>query len=274
MLQKISSIKVTFFCLSLLVVALLMGVALTFDKNHAAVIKSLSRQLPLTWLFQEGQRDPIVTTWFITICLVAGAFFLHLVCCIVTRLFRLIQNGTSPRQWLFFIIHIVFMLVMLCHGLSMIMGYKMSDVEMYSGQMIRFNNDYDLLLSDVRFVDDPAILNAPYEKQRAMMTRENIHRDKNYAGITLKKNEEVLASGRIYMLKPLRFGAIQITLTDFFVPQNRYDDSIGVKLVITRNPITLFFFCTYAIMIITLIGFIVITWRDANDELLQQMNMK
>lgn len=273
MLKKISSLKITFFCLGLLIGSLLIGVALTFDKNHAASLKSLSRQLPLKWLINESASDFIITTWFVFVCLVAGVFFIHLICCILTRFFRLIQNGFSPRQWLFFLIHMMFVLVMLCHGLSMILGYKLTGISLFAGQTTRFDKDYILLLSDVRFVDDPAILKVSYENQRSMMTRSNIHKDKNYADITLMKENRILTSGRIYMLKPLQFGSIRITMTEFFIPENRPDDPIGVKLVITNNPVTPFFFAAYAIMIISLIGFVIITWRNEAGGKLELMNI-
>jgi len=131
---------------------------------------------------------------------------------------------------------------------------------------ILFGKDYVLSLSDIQFVDDTAILKASYKKQRAMMTRSNIHRNKNYARITLKNSNRILTSGRIYMLRPLKFESIRITLTDFFIPENHPDESIGIKLVITENPIIPFFFSTYAFMIITLIGFIIITWRTEKDR--------
>ena len=88
----------------MLVGSLLIGVALTFDKSHAGAIRSLSRQLPLTWLINEAKSDVVVTTWFVSVCVIAGVFFLHLVCCLLTRLFRLIQNTVSAKQWLFYTI--------------------------------------------------------------------------------------------------------------------------------------------------------------------------
>ncbi|MBW2605240.1 MAG: hypothetical protein JRE28_13155 [Deltaproteobacteria bacterium] len=270
MLQKISSIKTTFFCLGSLIGSLLIGVALTFDKHHAIALKSLSRQLPLTWLFNESGTDVVITVWFVAVCLIAGLFFIHLVCCILTRFYRLFQNGFSLRRWLFFLMHIMFVLVMFCHGLSMIMGYKHSDIKMLAGQATRFDKDYILSLSEIKFVDDSAILKASYENQRAMMTRDNIHRDKNYAYFDLSNDNRTLSSGRIYMLAPYRFGSIQITLTDFFIAENRLDNPIGVKLVITKNPITPFFFGTYAVMIISLVGFVIITWHDKKDENIKQ----
>jgi len=246
----------------------LIGVVLTFDKHHAASLKSLSRQLPLTWLLNESGSNIIITSWFIAVCLIACLFFTHIVCCILTRIYRLFQNGFSLRQWLFFLMHIMFVLVMLSHGLSMIIGYKHSDIRMFPGESIRFDKNFILSLSEIEFVDDPAILKASFEDQRALMTRNTIHRDQNYADIDLSIDNRSVSSGRIYMLAPYRFGSIQITLTDFFIPENRPDNPIGVKLVITKNPTTLFFFVTYAVMIISLIGFVVTTWRDqtANNK--------
>ena len=262
MIQKLASIKITFFLLSVLVVCLLTGVVLTVDQHHASAMKSLSRQLPLKWLIHEARDDILLTVWFVGLCLIAGLFFIHVICCISIRIYRWLQNSISLRQWLFFLLHLMFVIVMLCHGLSMILGYKHSNIRLFEGQTFPFDDGYTLTLSDIRFVDDPAILKASYQDQRALMTRDNIHRHENYVRIALLKDNKVLLSGRIYILAPLRFGAFQITLTDFFIPENNTDDPIGVKLVISKNPVTPYFFGAYAVMIITLIGFIIMTWRN------------
>lgn len=270
MIQKIASIKFTFCCLSSLIGSLLIGVFLTFDTHHVAALKSLSLQLPLTWLFNESDSDVVIATWFIAVCLIAGIFFIHIICCILTRFSRSFQNGFYLRQWLFFSMHITFVVVMLCHGLSMILGYKLSDVRMFPGQTTRLDKSYILSISEVEFVDDPAILKASYENQRKMMTRDNIHRDKNYARIDLSNDDGTLSSGLIHMLRPHRFGSIQITLTDFFIPENRPDNPIGVKLVITKNPTIPFFVGAYGLMIISFIAFVILTWGEKRAETIQQ----
>jgi hypothetical protein len=266
MLQKIATIKLTFIGLSWLIASLLTGVALTFDDRHAAALKSLSRQLPLTWLISEGGQDPVITTWFVLVCLIAVLFFIHLACCLLTRFIHLIHNKYSGRQWLFFTIHVLFALVMAGHGLSMVMGSKQSGVTMFAGQTMKFNKEYVLSLSEVVYTDDTAMLNASYENRRAMMTRENIHREKNYAAVSITKNGRILADGHIHMLTPLRFGSWRITLTDFFISRDRPHDPVGIKLVITDNPILPFFFSTYAAMIMALLGFIIITWRNGKKR--------
>jgi hypothetical protein len=166
----------------------------------------------------------------------------------------------------------MFAVVMLCHGLSMIIGYKHSDIILFAGQTIRFDKDFVLSMNQIEFVDDPAILKAPYPDQRTLMTRENIHRDKNFAQFDLFNDAGIFASGRIYMLAPFRFGSIQITLTDFFIPENRPDDPIGVKMVITKNPVILLFLGSYTVMIISFIGFVVVTWRVKGPQTTNSAN--
>ncbi len=262
MLQKFTSVKTTFICLGLLIGSLLAGVGLTLDKSHAVALKSLGRQLPLTWLFYEAAGNSVIATWFVMVCLVGGIFLIHLASCVMLRLFRLVQNGFSTRQFLFLLIHILFGLVMICHGISMAVGYKQSDIKMFAGNSTRLDNTYKLSVSEVRFGDDPALLKASFENQRALMSRENIHREKNYAHVTLTDGSRILSSGRAYVLSPLRAGSIRVTLTEFFIQGDSAEDTIGVKLTVTKNPVIPFFFITYAGMILSLIGFIVITRRN------------
>lgn len=265
MLSKLTTIKVTFIGIGILILLLLTGVLLTHSAPHTDTLRSLSRQLPLTWLLKEGRNDLVVTFWFLLLCAVATFFFIHLALCIGVRLYRrLTQNGLSLRQWCFFILHVLFLAVMLCHGLNMILGYKISDIKMVAGDRYHFEDTYELSLSDIRFVDDPDILKTSYPQRRTRMTRENIHRKANSALAVLKKNGQIITSDRLFMLSPVRAGSIRVTLTDFFIPNSGSGDTLGVKLVITRNPIVTLFFGTYAALIIVFGLYVALNWCDVH----------
>lgn len=262
-LSKITSIKVTFIGLVFLVLSLLAGVVLSTHEQHIDALRSLSRQLPLTWFLNEGSSDIVVTTWFILLCAGAILFFIHLVLCVGTRLYhRLTRNALCVRQWCFIILHAMFILVMLCHGLSMVIGYKISDIQMMIGDRFDFDDTYELSLSDIQFVDDPTILITPYPKRRKRMTRETMHRQKNTAQIVLKDDGRIVTRGRLAMLSPIRTGSTRITLTDFFISDDAPGASIGVKLVITRNPIVSLFFSAYAVLILVFGIYVVLNWRE------------
>ena len=155
---------------------------------------------------------------------------------------------------------------MLSHGLSMIVGYKYSEIELFPDQRFAFDRGMEIVVQGIRFVDDARILRLEYQLQRAFMTRENIHRHENFVEVGVLENGQEALQKRIFILKPLKYKSIQVTLSDFFVPGNDEDNRIGARLVITKNPITTLFFILYAVMIICLILFIAVSWGNQKGK--------
>ena len=261
MLKKLASIKLTFWSLLALMAALGTGVGFTYIKTHSKTIRTISEQLPLDWILKFGSNDGVVLVWFVLSCIVAGFLFLNLLCCTGLRITTILQNTQSTRQWLFVVIHCMFALVMLCHGLGMVLGYKYSNVELWPGDAYAFESDYEIQLSEVVFKDDMDMLKADYQTRRSLMTRVTFHPEKNFARIVLKHKSTDLISEKISMLGPVTSNCVQITMTDFLFNKEDPSRPVGIALVISKNPVTQIFFISYVALIISLIGFVVYTWK-------------
>jgi hypothetical protein len=148
----------------------------------------------------------------------------------------------------------------------MIVGYKHSKIELFPDQRFAFGQGMEIVVQEIRFVDDARILRLEYQSQRVFMTRKNVHHHENFVEVGMLENGKEVSQKRIFILKPLKYKSIQVTLSDFFIPGKSPDDRIGARLVITKNPITPLFFILYAVMIICLILFIAVSWGNQKGK--------
>jgi hypothetical protein len=256
MIQRLSSVTLTFY--NLVVLVLLMGTGVFLDISHKAAFTRMNEVSIFSWLNATWPTDPALVIWFLLLCLTAGILLINALCCSLDRQLALAKRSGRMKNWLFFILHCLFILVLICHGLILVAGEKQSRVNLFPGQSHSFG-PYEIQVSDVVFTDDRQILTAPKKKQRPLMTRKNIHIHENYALLTLLKNKHILASKKVMMLSPLRYKSVQITLIEFVIPKS--DPQLGVVLTLTHNVLNRFFFMVYGIMIIALAGFTAMTWK-------------
>ena len=261
MIKKLASIKLTFIALAGLAVILGTGVGLTYSQGHAETIKSISEGIALDWLLDAGHADRVILVWFAATCAVATVLFLNIIACIWLQTAKLFRNNERLRKCLFILIHVMFAVVLLCHGLGMVLGYKYSPIEMWPGDSFAFEEGYEITVDDLIFGDDATMLESNYKTRRSMLTRERFHPEKNSAAVTLKYKGRIIRSDRVCILAPMIADGIQITLTDFIYNRDKSENPIGISLVVTKNPITPLFFTSYVVLILSLISFVFVTWR-------------
>jgi hypothetical protein len=261
MLQLLSSVTLTFY--NLVVLVLLMGAGVFLNIAHKAAFTQMNEVSIFNWLTTTSTSAPILVVWFLLLCLTAGVLFINALCCSLDRQLSLAKRSGRIKNWLFFILHCLFIMVLICHGLILVVGEKQGRVRLFPGQPHSFG-PYEIIVSDVVFTDDLEILKMPKNKQRQLMTRKNIHIHENYATLTLLKNKDILASKKVMMLSPLRYKSVQITLIEFIIhpsdPQQA-DNQLGVVLTLTHNFLSRFFFLVYGVMILALAGFSAMTWK-------------
>lgn len=256
MIQRLSSVTLTFY--NLVVLVLLMGTGIFLNISHKAAFTQMNEVSIFNWLSTTWPTAPTLVVWFFLLCLTATILFINALCCSLGRQLSLAKRSGRIKNWLFFILHCLFIMVLICHGLILVVGEKQSRVSLYPGQVHPFGQ-YEIQVSDVVFTDDKQILTAPKNKQRQLMTRKNVHIHENYANLTLLKNNRILASKKVMMLSPLRYKSVQITLIEFVIHQA--DNQLGVVLTLTHNFLSRFFFLVYGVMILAMAGFTAMTWK-------------
>ncbi|CCK79123.1 hypothetical protein [Desulfobacula toluolica] len=259
MIQKLSSIKFAFYNLVCLVC--FMGAGVYLSRWYKNDFKVMNETLIFEWLKSAWSQTPVLVVWFALLCLSAGLLFVNTLCCSFTKQIQVARKSGKFEKWLFFVLHCLFIVVLACHGLILVVGHKQGNITLFSNSKMLFQNQYLIEVSDIVFKDDINILKAGKQEQRIMMTRDNIHRKQNFAIVSLYQASTLMETKKVMMLSPLRHGSIQVALTDFIVKKADNQERVGVKLTITDNPLNIFFFTIYALMILSLGGYIItISW--------------
>ncbi len=267
MIQKIGSIKLTFFSLVLLIVLMGMGIVLSLFPAYTDAIEKMNQTIVYQWIVNTWHEQPLLTTWVLLVTISSAVLFINTACCSMTIQLRTALKTVSVRRWSFFIIHFLFLMVLACHGITMVTGHKQDNIQLCPEDSHLFGDNYRIDVVNVTFSDDPKFLTMKRKKSRHLMTRKNIHPKLNYADIALFQNNRRLDSQRVFMLHPMRYKSIRITVTRFIAKHQNGQQIVGVNLSITRNIFTQFFFTVYALMIITLACFVAITWKPKTQEL-------
>ena len=266
MIQKIASIKLTFFSLILLIVLMGVGVVLSLFPAYTDAIEKMNQTIVYHWIVNTWHETPLLTAWVLLVTVSSAVLFVNTACCSMTMQLHTALKTASVRRWSFFIIHFLFLMVLACHGITMVTGHKQDNIQLYPGQSHLFGDNYRIDMKNITFADDPQFLTMNRKKSRHLMTRKNIHPKLNFADITLSQNNRQLDSQRVFMLCPMRYKSIRITVTRFIAKRQNGQQTIGVNLSVTRNIFTPFFFTVYALMIITLACFVAITWKPKAQE--------
>ena len=256
MIQILSSLQLAFYNLLLLVFLLAGGVVLAL--SQADVFAQMNEMPILRWLTSTIDHTPSAAYWFLALCTVSAALLVNAVCCTFSRQLALARKSPKNKPRLFFILHCFFILVLLCHGLIIVTGEKESGVRLSPGSTHIFG-PYRICVDDVDFKNDPALLLLPKDQQRRHMTRANVRIRDNTVKIRLMQSGRPVAEKQVYMLSPLRYKSLQVTLVKFFIEPGKQHP--GAVLTITDNLFNLFFFAAYGLMILALAGFTALTWR-------------
>jgi len=264
MIQKLSSVKFAFY--NLVILVLLMSAGIYLSQRYPAEFQEMNDVVLIKWLKSAVADTPVLAVWFILLCLNACLLFINAFFCTVLKQLQTAIKSGGMKKWLFFTLHCLFIVVLVCHGLILVVGSKQSNLTLYQDDSIVFENDYKIAVTDIVFKDDISILKLDKNEQRSRMTRKNIHRKQNFAQISLCKSSSLVESKKVYMLSPLRHGAVQVTVTQFVARQINQQDQVGVNLTITRNYLNMFFFVIYALMILTLGGYFLFFLKDGLSQ--------
>lgn len=260
MIRFFSSIRLTFVLLLSIVLLMWLGTVFALFPGLKQSMELMNDSLIHNWFLAAWKTNWIWPVWLLFICLLSGLLFCNtIVCSLALQLVTALKVKTL-RRWSFFLIHIFFLMVLFCHGITLITGEKKTDVTMFPGDLHQAGK-LSITLNSITFKGDGEFLKLEPKKSRELMTRKMFDRKANFADLVFVEDDKSPIPGRIKMLEPLISGNLRITLTKFILQDDRDGEKIGVNLSITRNGFITFFFAMYAFMIISLACFIVITWN-------------
>ncbi|MBI9052927.1 MAG: hypothetical protein JEY96_03865 [Bacteroidales bacterium] len=261
MIKLLSSMRFAFWLLLSIIIWLFIGAMLTIHDNFYYAIKEMGNELILDWILEKSSNSPTVLIWFIGLCLIGFLLAVSFIFCTWYNLLKVARKQASLKSILLFIIHILFVIIMALHLGSMLLGYKYSDVELAVGQEFKFDEGYSIKLNKVHYIDDINVLKMKYKEMRKYHTRNGFHYKDNYAQLTLKQNDKEIKSEKTSMLSPFKYGCLRATISYFYLPKGSESDTPGIKLVIAKNYFNELFFIFYALEIISILIFLLITWK-------------
>ena len=267
MIHRLASIRLTFISLTLLLILMGTGICLTLLPEYKEAVKAMNQTIIYHWLATSWRLKPVLTAWVLLVSLSAAILAVNTVLCSMTNQLYAAVKIASLRRWSFFIIHFMFLLVLACHGITMVTGHKQENVRLTPGESHVFGDNYRIAILDVVFSDNRDFLTMQKQKRRQMMTRKNFHPKQNFAEISLLHNNRQVDLQKVFFLNPMIYKSLRVTLTGFMVKDINGQETVGVNLAITRNLFTGSFFTAYALMIIALACFITITWKPGLKDI-------
>jgi len=249
MLSRLSSLTLTLWSLGALALTLLLGMLLALSQTFYPAIREINYTLVRDWLAGPAQEQPLVTAWFIILCLAAAILFVNLAACIYVKIPPYLRNRKKVKWWSMFLIHILLIGIMLGHAASFVMGFKYEEIRLLPGQSRLLPNGYQVTVREVSFVDDLKLLKAGHREGRGLLTRQAFHRESNTAKVTVLAQGREIAAGEVHILSPLKRGSLRVTLTGFYLKRQKGRDMVGVNLTVGSNPLTSVFLLCYGLMI-------------------------
>ena len=259
MIRFFSSIRLTFVLLMSLIVLLWFGTVLSLFPDLKDGIKLMNESLIHHWFMTAWHINWILPMWFLLVVFVAGLLLVNTLVCSITKQLTTALKIATLRRWSFFMVHLFFLIVLFCHGISLVVGHKTNNIKLFKGDVHKIGT-LTVEVASVTFSDDAEYLKLGPKKSREFMTREKFHRKANFAEIRIMDQGKSPVSGRVLMLSPLKYDTFRVTLTRFVYGKGDHQGEIGVNLTVTQNAFTQLFFIVYALMILALVCFIVITW--------------
>ena len=248
--ETLSSLKLTTIIIVGLIIWFLWGIFLARSEILNKEFNMMNSLLVRDWLISDQNGFQTLKLWFAGLCLITITLGINLILCTWTKFYKIIRIKKSSSKLFILFIHAVFGLVALIHFGMFMLGYRYDDVRLGETQSFDFNNDYKITVLKVLFKHNPGVS----EKSELNLSRNKFNLHSNFAEIVLKQKENELIRDKVYFLKPLNYGNIQITVKKFIRP-----DAV---FIITNNPLRYIFLVTFPLMIICTGIYLIMTWRN------------
>jgi hypothetical protein len=262
--ERLASLHLTLWNLVIMLLWLGWGMVMAGSDAFTKDFQGMNNVLVREWLLSQQNSFSLLKIWFAGLFLLMALLGVNLIFCSWDKIFRIIRARFSRPKFLILIVHVIFGLVALGHLGGLMLGYKHNNIRLGEGKKFVFGDGYEIELTKVHFVNDHKAL----KKSSRYMTRDDFDYKKNFAGIVLKKNGKDVSRGNIYILDPMNYEDIQVTLRGFIESPEpgMKKDGAGltpwVTVAVSRNPVLKIFLILYPVMILGIFIHLILTWRS------------
>ena len=260
--EKLSSMYLTMWVLVFLVLWIGLGLYLAGAESFTKDFRLMNNMLIRDWLFSEKTGMGFLKIWFIALCAAMVVLGINLIFCSWTKIFRIIRAKFSGSQFFMLIVHGIFGFVALGHLGGLMLGFEYNNIRLGKGIKHNIKEGYELEVKDVHFIGDPKALG----KSKRDITRDELNYAESYVDVSLGRGGELLKSQRLFLLKPMNYKDVHVTLRGF-VPPDDFKDEPGpdteawAMLTLSRNPALKMFLIIYPAMIAGIFIYLVMTWK-------------
>jgi hypothetical protein len=265
--EKIASMHLTAWNLVVMLLWLAWGMLLAASSALTKGFQGMNSLLLKDWLLSPQANFPILKIWFTGLCLLMTILGINLIFCSWEKIFRIIRARFSGPKFFMLIVHLIFGFVALGHLGGLMLGYKHNNIQLGEGKKYSFGEGYEVEVRNVNYVSDYKLL----EKTSKYATRDDFDYRKNFAELVLNKDGKEISRDNIYVLNPMRYKDIQITLRSFTAdPEAGSNDAAEKKpwitVSISRNPMLKIFLTLYPMMILGIFIHLILTWRTSTKN--------
>lgn len=265
--EQLSSLEFTTWILVILILWFTCGILLAQSEAFSGSFALMNNTLVRAWFMARDNGFVLVKIWFAGLCVVMVILGINLVFCSWNRILKIIRTRFSTPKFIMLVVHIIFGLVALGHLGGFMLGYEYGNVRLEEGESFCFEGAYKAMVTQVHFIDDPGIL----KKSRRKLTRNDLHYHSNYVEVTLSREGGKSQRGQLYLLRPMRYKNIQLTLKQFIPPRpaeskEKGGGKPGVVMAISKNPVLDIFLFLYPLMIAGTGLYLGMTWHPRSGK--------
>jgi hypothetical protein len=144
------------------------------------------------------------------------------------------------------------------------LGYEYNNIKIGEGNTYDFEDGYRVEVKGVNFLSDYKVL----EKTK-YITRDEFDYTKNSAEIVLSRNGKELKRDNIFILNPMEYKDIQVTLRNFMKsPESANQQGVmeskpWIIMTVSSNPVLKIFLVIYPVMIVGILIYLILTWQTS-----------
>ncbi len=261
-IEKLSSMYLSMWILVFLIVWTGIGLYMAGADSYINDFQVMNDMHIREWLMSDRTGSGFLKPWFLILCAAMTALGINLIFCSWSKIFKIMRAKFNGRQFYMLIVHALFGFVALGHLGGLLLGFEHNNIELGAGETYSSEEGYELEVKDVHFVGDVKAL----KKAKRYITRDDLNRKESFVEISISRNSELLKTDKVYLLKPLRYEDVQVTVNRFLSPENKkkstdFDTGGRIILSLSKNPVLKMFLTVYPVMIAGILIYLVITWR-------------
>ena len=260
--EKLSSMHISAWTLVFLILWMGIGLYLAGADSYTKDFRVMNSMLIRDWLFSDKAGSGFLKIWFVMLCAGMTVIGINLIFCSWSKIFKIMRAKFSGNQLLMLIVHAIFGFVALGHLGGLMLGFEYNNIRLGEGKRHRIKEGYELEVNQVHFVGDVEAL----KKSRRDISHDELDYNESYAEVTLSRDGEMLESKKVYLLKPMNYRDVHVTLRSFVLPDDFRgepvpDTEAWAMFTLSRNPALKMFLITYPVMIAGIFVYLILTWR-------------